>query len=112
MGDKINFIIENWQFVGLLLGSSGGGGWVGYLLASKSRKIDLQTKTFQMQSEMIDGVKKDFEDRISYLQSHIETLNDMIKTSDEIISRQRIIISENEKIINKYKRKYGVLNEK
>ncbi len=90
----MNFIIENWQIVGLLLGSGGGGGWLGYVLASKSRKIDLQTKIFQMQSEMIDSVKKDFEDRISYLEQYIGSLKKEINKKLEFIDIQSKIIED------------------
>lgn len=66
-------------------------GFLGWLVGRRSRKIDLQRKFIQMNAEMIDSIKKDFDDRISNLKGHID---DLIEINEDL-----------EKIIKNYKNK-------
>lgn len=108
----MSFLSENWQLVALLFGAGGGGGWFGWLLSNKSRKIDLQRKAFQLNSEMIDAIRVDFSDRIKYLQDYINNLTEINKELDTIIREQRLFIQKQNKYLSVYRKKYGKLNEK
>ncbi len=79
----MEILLKHWELVALSVGTSGGGGWLGYILAYKTRKIDVQTKAFEMQSQMIDAIKKDFEDRISCLEQYIDKLKKLIEDCEE-----------------------------
>lgn len=89
---SLEFISQNWQFLSVLFVGTGGSGWLGWLLASKSRKIDFHRKVFKMNEEMLDSVKIDFADRIQHLQSHIK---DLIKINSELKS---IVVTQQKEI--------------
>ncbi len=108
--NSLNFITENWQFLSVLFVGTGGGGWIGWLLSNKSRKIDLQTKVLKMNAEMIDAVKQDFEDRVSYLQSYIKDLDEINKGLDGLIKQQQEVIKKQKKYLAIYKKRYGILD--
>lgn len=102
--DSVKFITTNWQLITLILGASGGSGWLGWLFATKSRKIDLYTKVFKMNSEMIDSVKSDFTDRVDFLK-------ELNKELDEMVQDQQKFIKELREELEKYIKKYGKINE-
>ncbi|WP_271406982.1 hypothetical protein [Tenacibaculum soleae] len=102
--DSLSFITTNWQFITLIIGAGGGGGWLGWLFASESRKIDLHSKVFKMNSEMIDAIKSDFEDRLQFFQEINVEL-------DRVIKEQRNYIKKITKENSLYRNKYGKLNE-
>lgn len=101
---NLNFLTENWQLVSLFFGTAGGSGWIGYLLSSKSRKIDLQRKAFQLNVEMIDSLREDFGDRVKHLQEYINELDAIIATQKEIISKQKNIIRQYKKELSEFKK--------
>lgn len=109
--EGLNLLKDNWQLITLLFGSASGGGWVGYLLSSKSRKIDLQRKVFQLSSEMIDSLQGDFADRIKNLQEYINELDAIITSQKDIISKQKEVIKGYRKDLTNYVNKYGHLDE-
>lgn len=102
--DKVKLITDNWQLLSLVLGTGGGCGWLGWLFASKSRKIDLHAKVFKMNSEMIDGVKQDFEDRLNFFKEINQEL-------DKIVKDQRKYIKDLKNELSTYQKKFGKLNE-
>lgn len=123
--DSTNFIIKNWNLIiPLLLGASGGGGWLGWLLSSRSRNVELHSKIFKINSEMIDGIKADFEDQINYLKTYISNLIEANKTLNNLVEKLKVIVSQQEQVILKQKKiieqqedyikryqgKYGTLN--
>lgn len=101
----LDFWTNNKQFfILLLIGTGGGSGLIGWILASKSRKIDFQTKVFQMNSEMLDGIKADFDDRIKYFKE----INNELET---IVKEQHQYIKSLKKELAIYKKKYGKLDD-
>ena len=109
--DKVKFFTENWQLLSLVLGTGGGCGWLGWLFASKSRKIDLHAKVFKMNSEMIDGVKKDFEDRLNFFKEINNELDKIVKEQHQYIKDLKKELSTYRKTLADYQKKFGKLNE-
>lgn len=97
-------LIENWQLLSTLFIGTSGGGWLGWLITSKSRKIDFQTKAFKMNSEMLDAVKSDFEDRIKFLK-------DINIELGLIITEQQDYIKGLRKYKEAYIKKHGKLDD-
>ncbi|MCD8418414.1 hypothetical protein J2Q11_12500 [Tenacibaculum finnmarkense genomovar finnmarkense] len=65
----------------MLFIGTGGGGWLGWIFNSKLKKVEFHSKTFKINSEMIDAIKCDFEDRVKFLQG----LNaELILNSEEL----------------------------
>jgi len=77
--DKLNFLTANWQLLTLVLGAGGGGGWLGWLFASKSRKVDYEAKVFQLKTEMLEAIKSDFEHRLDFLKEEAKEHRAYIK---------------------------------
>ncbi|WP_239787103.1 hypothetical protein [Tenacibaculum finnmarkense] len=85
----IKNIIENWEAISMLFIGTGGGGWLGWIFNSKLKKVEFHSKAFKINSEMIDAIKCDFEDRVKFLQ---ELNAELILNSTElkeIIKEQR-----------------------
>lgn len=109
--DKLNFLTANWQLLTLVLGAGGGGGWIGWLFASKSRKIDLHTKVFKMNSEMIDAVRQDFEDRLNFFKEINQELDKIVKDQHQYIKDLRKELSACKRVLSIYQKNFGKINE-
>lgn len=109
--DSIKFITTNWQLITLLLGAGGGGGWLGWFFSSKSRKVDFHTKVFKMNSEMIDSVKSDFEDRLKFFKEINQELDKIVKDQHQYIQDIKRELSICKRELKMYQSKFGRLNE-
>lgn len=101
-------IVENWQMLSVLLIGTGGSGWLGWLAGAKSRRFDFHQKVFQINSEMVDGVRQDFEDRIKNLKDFISNLTEVNQQLNSIITQQNQIITQQNKKLRSYRKKIGI----
>ncbi|MCG8776456.1 hypothetical protein [Tenacibaculum finnmarkense] len=89
----IKNIIENWEAISMICIGTGSGGWLGWVFNSKLKKVEFHSKAFKINSEMIDAIKCDFEDRIKFLQELNAELTLNSKELKQIIKEQRDYIS-------------------
>ena len=86
--ELLKLITDNGHILSFLLAPITG--FFGWVFGSKSRSIDLHVKAFQMNSNMIDAIKKDFEDRIKLLKDHIEDIVQINQGLEEIIKAKNL----------------------
>ncbi|TDQ22747.1 hypothetical protein DFQ07_2765 [Tenacibaculum caenipelagi] len=80
-----------------MLGVGGGSGWLGWFFARKSRKVDYESKVFQLKEEMLEAIKKDFGSRLDFLQ--------------EEAKEHRAYIKYLKLELSIYRKKYGILDD-
>ncbi|CAL2075238.1 hypothetical protein [Tenacibaculum sp. 190524A02b] len=80
------------------------------------QKINNFSKVLEINGEMIEQIKSDFADRTLFLNTRIKEveennvlLKNLVQTQKQIIAEHQEIIEKQEKVIKKYRRKYGTI---
>ena len=114
----MEFLINNWQelakYVGIVV-SFFAGIKIRRIQAAKeketveAKKLENYKKAFDTNSDMLDGIKEDFENRLEFFKSSIAIVEESNRSLNKIIENQKIIIERQEKQIRRYEKKYGKL---
>lgn len=106
----VNFFIENFQYLIEVLGFV-----FAFFIGTKARKIKLKDqefsayqkklenfeKEFKIKTEMLDILKKDFDDRNDYLSDRNIQLEQNRSKMDKIILDQQVFIEKQRQVIDK-----------
>ncbi|MFL0077022.1 hypothetical protein V3A08_07485 [Tenacibaculum maritimum] len=119
----LDFLIENWEAI-----SKGMAAIFIFFIGRKTRKIkgkeiellayekklENYNLEFEIKSQMLESLKKDFDNRADYLlerneklEKNNKKLDTIIEQQEEIIQRQNKIIISQTNIILRYEQKFG-----
>lgn len=105
------FLKENWQAIVNTIGAI-----VIFFLGWKTRKatakeveflaykkkLETYELEFEMKTEMLENLKKDYEDRFAFIENHLTKVKDINKKLQNIIEDQNLMISKYEQKLKSF----------